>query len=244
MGNAKHQIFASGKVVFYVNGQRFYNSAKGKNDARAKAEEYCLDKFLDINTSIIKFDSDTECDYYEYLKARQDKGEISNLTHHFVLRVQEQFENSNGDVIPEVTYNADFIYLDNTTGKRMVVDVKSSEYFLTNDGGRFILLKSVFDKVFKEKGFYIQIILRDKDSETGWREWHIGDAKKPKGKRVQQQRATISVYRKKLNDIEKKQRLEEREKKRLIELRDLKAKKKISKPQLKRLEELEGKYQV
>lgn len=244
MGNAKHQVFAQGKVVFYVNGKRFYNSGKGKNDARNKAEEYCLDNFLDINTSIAKFDSDTECDYYEYLKARQDKGEISNLAHHFVLRVQEQFENANGDTIPEVTYNADFIYLDLLTNKRMVVDVKSSEYFLINDGGRFILLKSMFDKIFKEKGLYIQIILKDKDSETGWREWHIGDGKKPKSKRVQQQRESINAYRKKLNAIEKNQRLEEREKKRLIELRDLKAKQKITKPQQKRLDELERKYSI
>lgn len=243
MANTHHQLFAQGKKVYYVNGKRFYNS-KQKNDGNSKAEEYCLDNFLDIKTSIIQFDSDTECDYYEYLLNKQSKGEISNLTHHFKLRVQEQFENSNGDVIPEVTYNADFIYLDLITNKRMVVDVKSSEYFLSNDGGRFILLKSVFDKVFKEKGYYIQIILKDKESETGWREWHIGDAKKPTGKRIQQQRESIKQYRKKLNNIEKQQRLEEREKARLIELRDLKAKKKLSKAQRSRLDELEKKYSI
>lgn len=243
MGNANHQLHAQGKVVYLVGHQRFYNS-KNKHDGRSKAEEYCLDNFLDINTSIIKFDSDTECDYYEFLKARQDRGEISNLTHHFVLRVQEQFENANGDVIPEVTYNADFIYLDLLNNKRIVVDVKSSEYFLTNDGGRFILLKSVFDRVFKEKGYYIQIILRDKSTETGWREWHIGDSKKNTGKRVNQLRDKNKDLKKQVHEIEKQQRLEEREKKRIIELRDLKAKKKITKPQLKRLEELEKKYAI
>ena len=68
MANTHHQLFAQGKKVYYVNGKRFYNS-KQKNDGNSKAEEYCLDNFLDIKTSIIQFDSDTECDYYEYLES-------------------------------------------------------------------------------------------------------------------------------------------------------------------------------
>lgn len=241
MSNASKHVFAQGKVVYWVRGNRFYNSGKGKNDARSKAEEYCLDNFLDFNKEVIKFDSDTECDYYEYLLKRQNANEISNLSHHFVLRVQEQFENANGDIIPEITYNADFIYLDLLTNKKVVVDVKSSEYFLTNDGGRFVLLKSVFDKVFKEKGYYIQIILRNgKDS---WREWHIGDKKKS-GKQAQQYRNKIKDMRKQINEQEKENRLVEREKARIIELRQIRSHGKLTSQQAKRLKELEAKYSI
>ncbi len=234
MANNRHQVYATGKVVYYINHKRFYND-KNQRNGRAKCQQYCLDNFLDFN-DVIQFDSDTECDYYEYLLERQKRGEISNLTHHFLIKVQSEFVNANGDVIPEITYNADFIYKEGD--KRVVVDVKSSEYFLNNDGGRFILLKSVFDKVFLEKGLYIKIII--KKSKGEFYEWHIGDKQKS-GKLIKKQSSQIKELRKQIHATEMANRKEEREKARLIELRGIEN---LTSNQRKRLKELEDKYRL
>ena len=239
MANQRVHIFAQGKQVYYIHFQRFYNS-KGKHNGRELAEAYCLDHDLDTK-EIIKFDSDTECDYYELLLERQKRGEIVNLRHHYLLRLQETFINANGDEIPEITYNADFIYQDLKSGRKMVVDVKSSEYFLTNDGGRFILLKSMFDKIFLSKGYYIQIIIKRGKNE--FYEWHIGDKQKS-GKLIDKQRSQIKELKAEKHRAEIEENKKQREIARLNELRGLKANGTISKPQLKRLAELEGKYTV
>ena len=63
-----------GKVVYWIDGQRFENS-KDKRDGRQRAEQYCLDNFLNPN-DIQKFDSRTECNRYEYLLNKQKHGEI------------------------------------------------------------------------------------------------------------------------------------------------------------------------
>lgn len=217
-----------GKVVYWINGQRFENS-NGKRDGREKAEQYCLDNFLNPY-DIQKFDSRTECDRYEYLLEQQNLGLISNLGHHFTLRIQEEFVNANGDIIPAITYEADFIYKDELTNQRIVEDVKGSEYFIDE---RFLTIKQVFDNLMKNKGLYIRVILyRDKN----WVEWHIGEKKKSQ-KLIKKQRELLKQQKaelhqkelkeKKLNrDIESYKRLASLEKpnsaqrKRLAELKE------------------------
>lgn len=86
----------------------------------------------------ISFDSIVERNYYLYLKYRESKGEISDLrlqvpfelippitetyVKHFVRKPDEVRERT---VQPAVHYYADFVYVDNATGKEEVVDVKS-----------------------------------------------------------------------------------------------------------------------
>lgn len=239
MANQRVHLFASGKQVYYIEGKRFCND-KNKRNGKEKAEAYCLDNDLDTN-DIIRFDSDTECDYYELLLERQKRGEISGLRHHYLLRLQDTFINANGDEIPEITYNADFIYQDLTNGRKMVVDVKSSEYFLNNDGGRFILLKSMFDKIFLSKGYYIQIII--KRGKADFYEWHIGNKQKS-GKLINKQREQIKKLKAEKHKNEIEENKKQREIARLQELRALKINNQITKPQLKRLAELEDRYKI
>ena len=217
-----------GKVVYWVNGQRFENS-KNKRDGRQRAEEYCLDNFLNPN-DIQKFDSRTECNRYEYLLAEQFKGKISHLAHHFTIKVQDEFVNSNGDVVPPITYEADFIYKEGD--KRVVEDVKGSEYFLDE---RFITLKQVFDKIMLPKGLYIKVVLF---RNNNWVEWHIGDSKK-QGKLIKKQREEIKKLRSEAHEREKQDKLIAREKERLKVLR---AKENLRSDEKKRLKELEEKY--
>lgn len=233
--NFRPKTFTSGKVVYYINGQRFENS-KGKKDGKDKAVNYCLVNFLNPN-DIQKFDSRLECDYYEYLISRMNRGEISNLYHHYLLQVQEEFINANGDTIPPLTYEADFLYFDNATKQRVVVDVKGSAYFIDE---RFLTLKSVFDYRFKEKGVYIQIIMRDKDK---WYEWRTGDRKKSQ-RLIQKQREEIKLLKREKHQSEIRERQKQREMKRVKELLEKKRTSKLTKVENERLEALLAKNEV
>ena len=221
-------------------GRRFYNT-KGLRDGRNKAEEYCLDNFINPAENIIQFDSDTEADYYDYLLERQNRGEISNLNHHYLLKIQETYKNANGDYIPAVTYNADFVYKDEQTGKRVVVDVKGSPYFITNDGGRFVLLKQLFDKVFLEKGLYIQIILGKKGD---WKEWKIGEKKKSR-RLINKQREEIKQLRAEAHQQAKREKQIQKDKAMILRYREWQHNEHgLTKAQLEKLKELEEKYKI
>ncbi len=242
-----------GKVVYFIAGQRFENTSRvetyvdekdkkhvktiTEKDGREKAEKYCLDNFLNPN-DIAKFDSRTECDRYEYLLEQQKNGLISNLGHHYTLQIIPEFTNANGDVIPALTYEADFIYKDEITGQRVVEDVKGSEYFLDD---AFIVKKKAFDYLMLEgKKLYIRVILyRDKE----WVEWHIGDKKKS-SKMLKKQREEIKKLKAEKHANEIAENLKKREIKRLQELRELSKTTKLIKKQRERLAELESKYGV
>ena len=219
----------AGKIVYWVNGQKFENS-NGKRDGRMKAEEYCLDNFLSPN-DIQKFDSRTECAYYEYLLEELRLGHISNLQHHFTLRVQEEYTNANGDVIPAITYEADFIYKDETTGQRVVEDVKGSEYFIDE---RFITIKQVFDYLKKDKGLYIKIMLyRNKE----WVEYKLGQPKKS-GKLIKKQREQIKEAKAELHKKEMEQNKLNRD---IESYKHFKSLPKLNSTQRKRVAQLEEK---
>lgn len=223
-----------GKVVYWVDGQRFENS-KDKRDGRAKAEQYCLNNFINTN-DIQKFDSRTECNRYEYLLSLQNEGKISNLGHHFTLKIQDEFINANGDTIPAITYEADFIYLDCISNKRVVEDVKGSEYFIDE---RFITIKQVFDKLMLSKGLYIKIVLFRSNE---WVEWHIGEVKK-QSKLIKKQRAEIKELRKKEHERQMQDNRVAREKDRLKSLKEkVSSGVKLRADEKKRYEELRCKY--
>lgn len=223
--------FAKGKQVFFINGVSFENS-KNARDGLTKATDYALENGLNPN-DIIKFDSRVERDRYIYLLAKQKEGSISNLTYHFILKVQDSFVNCNGDEIPSITYESDFCYLDN--GVRVVEDTKGSSYFIDE---YFITLKKVFDKVYKEKNIYLRVVLPDKGN---WREWKFGEVKKSqtliKKQREQLKSIKANNHQKEIeqNKIERyktrykqllaKDKLNSTERKRLAELKEILIKK-------------------
>ena len=217
-----------GKVVYFIDNRRFENT-QNKRDGREKAEKYCLDNFLNPN-DIQKFDSRTECDRYEYLLAKQTKGEISNLGHHFTLRIQDEFVNANGDTIPPITYEADFIYKDEIKSCRVIEDVKGSEYFIDE---RFITIKQVFDRMMKDKGLYIKVVmLRNKE----WIEWHLGEKKKSQ-KLVKKQREQLKQTKAELHEREIAQNKTDRE---IARYKELIAKEKLNKSEQNRIDELKA----
>lgn len=229
------QVVNKGKIVYWVNGERFENSPN-KRDGREKAEKYCLENF--INTSCIqKFDSRTETTRYEYLLEQARIGNISNLDHHFTLLIQPEFTNCNGDVVPALTYEADFVYK-TKEGQRIVEDVKGSEFFIDE---RFITLKQVFDRKMAEKGLYIKVVLlRNKE----WVEWHIGEKKKTQ-KLIKKQREQLRALKQEQHARDVLERANAREKTRYIQLRDiLNSGGKLTSQQLKRFDELKSKFEI
>ena len=230
--NSKNRYHPEGKKTYFINGQKFYNS-KGERDGKQKAIDYCLANFLNSN-DIITFDSDLECNRYIYLKGLENASKIKNLGVHYLLKVQDEFINANGDFIPAITYNADFIYQDVETGKRVVEDVKGASLF---EDTRFLIEKQLFDHNFKEKDLYIKVVLwRDKE----WVERKIGDKKKP-SKLIEKQREELRELK-----AEKYQReVEERKKQREIErMKILQSKPKLTKVEQNRLKFLEEKYKI
>ena len=207
--NRINRYHPEGKKTYFINGQKFYNS-KGQRDGKQKAIDYCLANFLNSN-DIITFDSDLECNRYIYLKGLENASKIKNLGVHYLLKVQDEFINANGDFIPAITYNADFIYQDCETGKRVVEDVKGASLF---EDTRFLIEKQLFDHNFKDKGLYIKVVLwRDKE----WIEWKIGDKKKP-GKLIKKQREELKKLKAEKHQREVEERKKERLKKRYDEL--------------------------
>ena len=122
-----------------------------------------------------------------------------------------------------------------------MVDVKGSPYFITNDGGRFVLLKQVFDQVFLAKGLYIQIIIRENGQ---WKEWKIGDKKKSQ-RLIKKQREEIKALRAEANRQAKEQKQIKKEKEMILRYREwLHNGHGLTKAQVEKLKELEEKYKI
>ena len=223
----KSVIISNGKKTYYIDGKKFFND-KTNHNGRKKAEEYCLNNLLDTK-NIIEFDSELECKRYEYLLEKQKQGLISDLNHHLKIQLLPTFINSNGDTIPPITYNVDLTYIEN--GKHVYEDVKG--YSLLTDT-RFEVLKSLFDYKYREKAYIKIVIYREKE----WREWRIGEKKKP-SKLIKKQSSQIKALRKELHD---KEVAENKKKRDLVRLKTLREKEKLTSTERRRLEELEKRY--
>ena len=71
----------------------------------------------------IKFDSRRELEYYLILKSRQKSGEITDLRRQVSITIQPAFT-FKGKTIREITYRADFVYIDKRDGLPHIIDVK------------------------------------------------------------------------------------------------------------------------
>lgn len=218
------QIYSEGKTVYYVFGQRFLNDA-GLRNGKQRAVDYCHANFIDEN-EIIVFDSILECDRYEFLLEQENNGLISNLRTHYKVHVQDAYVNANGDEIPAIEYNADFVYREN--GRIIVEDVKGLSLF---QDSRFELMKQVFDYIFKPKNTYIRIVIR---RDKQWVEWKLGERKKPQ-KLIKKQSEKIKQLQKEKHEQEVAQKKLERE---LSRYKELIAKMKLTSAERKRLDEL------
>lgn len=76
----------------------------------------------DLNESLA-FDSLKELDYYFILKDRLKRGEITDLRRQVSIIIQPAFD-FNGKRIREITYRADFMYIDKRDGSPHIIDVK------------------------------------------------------------------------------------------------------------------------
>lgn len=78
----------------------------------------------------LAFDSLKELDYYFILKDRLKRGEITDLRRQVTIVIQPALT-FNGKLIKEITYRADFVYIDRKDGLPHIVDVKGSKSTLT-----------------------------------------------------------------------------------------------------------------
>lgn len=218
--NSNHPI---GKTVYFVDNQSF-ESDKGLRNGRKKAEEYCLNNFINYD-KIIKFDSRTERDRYLYLRNKEG---ITDLEVHKVIQLTQSKENANGDLIPAYIYTSDFTYRE--FGKLIVEDVKGSTYFINDE---FRGTKIIVDNVLLSKNTYLKVILKDRE---GRKEWRWGDVKKSslsskkakaENQKLKKENHNREILENKLNrdkerfiELSKKEKLSSTEKKRLAELEE------------------------
>lgn len=223
-----------GKVVYYIPAVKMsFENSKDKRDGSEKAKQYCLDNFIDSNT-IIKFDSRLERDRYEYLKDLEQKGQITQITHHFVFQVLNAFENVNNENIEAITYESDFSYIDTQTGKRIIEDVKGSEYFLDD---KFMMIKKIFDYFMKPKGLYLKVVMF---KNKQWVEWKIGDKKKPQTL-IKKQREQIKNLKKENHE---KEILENKRNREIKRIKELEQKDKLTKKEKERLFTLKNRWGI
>ena len=225
--NLYHAYKTDGKKTYLIdyNGyHRFYNE-KGERNGYSNALKYCLDNNIP-KEEIKQFDSMLEADRFEYLNELQKQGKISKLDFHKKIVLLEEFRNYNGDIIPEQTYNADFVY--NIGSQRIVEDVKGRSLF---EDTRFELAKALFDYRFKGK-CYVKVIIRENGE---WKEWHIGDKKKS-SKLIKKQSEKNKQLQKQLHDKE----LEENKINRYVfTYSKLKSKEKLNSAERKRFAQVE-----
>lgn len=229
MFNLYHAYKTDGKKTYlidYHGYHRFYNE-KGERNGYSNALKYCEDNNIP-KEEIKQFDSMLEADRFEYLNDLQKQRKISNLMFHKKFVLINEFQNVNGDTIPEQTYNADFAYYEIDTNKWFVEDVKGRSLF---EDTRFELAKALFDRIHLDKRLYIRVIIRENGE---WKEWHIGDKKKS-SKLIKKQSEKNKLLKQDLHNKEIEQNKLNREKARYIEL---KSKEKLTKTEQKRLEEL------
>lgn len=72
------------------------------------------------------FDSRKEADYFDQLKLRMEAGEIRHLVIQPRYELQQAFD-KNGKHYQDIEYVADYEYIECTTGKTYVVDVKGKK---------------------------------------------------------------------------------------------------------------------
>ncbi len=229
MFNLYHSYKPVGTVVYYCKGTRFTNTNSKVRDGKAKCLFWANQNGY-TEEDIIKFDSILECDRYEFLKELEALEVISHLEHHKVIELQPEFINSNGDTIPALTYNADFVYKQDK--KIIVEDVKGASLFQDT---RFEAIKQVFDYKYKSKGIYLKIVIK-RDGE--FVEWKMGEIKKSR-KLIKKQSEKNKELKQDLHNREMAARKLEREKTRYLELVKAEKTRKLTSSEKKRLSELQ-----
>lgn len=101
-----------------ISAQEYREQTRPSRKSKYGAKRTMVDGIL--------FDSKAEAARYGYLKARQEKGEISHLELQPSFKIYDRHGNPiRYDSGRQAVYKADFAYFDPAQNKRVVEDVKS-----------------------------------------------------------------------------------------------------------------------
>ena len=224
------------KKVWYINGQAF-ESDKGTKNGAEKVKNYCLENMLNTN-DIIVFDSETEYFRFRYLLSRKEKGEISDISIHQLFPLISAFDGASGRHHEPLEYEADFVYTDTKTGRRVVEDVKGSKYSIEEV---FYVKWKVFDLRYKSKGLGIEVCMlknrRDYLNPDSW--YSIDDVsavKAEKGVRARKNASELKEMKAKAKEAEKASRKLEKAKGMYLHLKSINEPTKSEKTRLAKYE--------
>lgn len=104
------------------------------------------------------FDSEMEAEYYQLLKEREKKGNITLLKVHPSTTLQSSFT-KNGKDYHGIYYEADFAFIDFTIdgSKNRMVDIKG---YLTDE---FLIKQKLFEKLYPE--MELEVLAKDIDGQ-------------------------------------------------------------------------------
>lgn len=207
------------KKVWFIDNIGFM-SDKGMKNGGEKAKQYCLEKMLNFN-DVIVFDSETEYFRYRYLLERQRKGEIGMISVHQLFLLISAFDNTDGKHHEALNYEADFVYTEKATGKKIVEDVKGSKWSIEEV---FYVKWKLFDLRYFKAGLSLSVVMcRDRKnfiSNDAWYSLEDTEAvKASKGSKARKEHAKLKNLEKENRKREMEERALERKKTRYLDLK-------------------------
>lgn len=190
----------------------------------------------------IKFDSEQEGIYYQELKEKEKNGEISNLEIHPNYELLPSFLNNNQKHMNRLSYEPDFVFFDKEQGRKRYIDVKgfeTEEFKLKHKLFDYYLLKNdIYGKA------YLEVLKYSKTTGFVPIEQYKEVMKTRKQKKEEERKYYKSIVLKQQHDTEIARRKEVRELKRIDELVETSKRRKLTKAEKDRLNELLDRYDM
>lgn len=190
----------------------------------------------------IKFDSEQEGIYYQELKEREKNGEISGLKIHPNYELLPSFLNNNQKHMNRLSYEPDFVFFDKEQSRTRYIDVKgfeTEEFKLKHKLFDYYLLKNdIYGKA------YLEVLKYSKTTGFVPIEQYKEVMKTRKQKKEEERKYYKSIVLKQQHDTEIARRKEIRELKRIDELVETSKRRKLTKAEKDRLNELLDRYDM
>lgn len=209
----------------YIVNDLVFENEEGKHNAKSRASWFCKKHGISTNT-IMRVNDEVELAYYQLLRDKENRGELSRLETHSQTILVQSFYNANKEFMTAVLDTIPFVFTDSK-------GVRHYQYLvscLKDLNAQLIARKYMFDMRHLVDKNYLELIYLDNDGS--FKEWKLDEIE-----------TLRKMYRQKIHKemLEKIKKIREKQKyDRLLKLRE---EGKITDNQRKELYRLEGIYE-
>ena len=209
----------------YVVNDLVFENEEGKHNAKSRALNYC--KKNGINTNLVmQIASEVDLAYYQLLREKKSRGEISGLELNMYFTIVQSFYNANREFIPAMMTIVPFVFTDKE-GKRHYQKVVGN---IKDLDGKLVDTKYMFDLHHVVQKKYLELIYLDENGS--FKTWTIDEIENlRKLYRAKKHKETLA----KLRQLRERQKYDR--------LKRLRAEGKITDNQRKELYRLEELYE-